>query len=299
MKIIQSFWTRPFLQAKKLLVGSRLNGGWPERKYNYYSIALSYHHLRRHYQQMELVTDMVGKEIIIDKLGLAYDQVTLELDTLADYDPGLWALGKIYTYQIQKEPFLHVDNDIYIWKPFDSRVSEAALVAQNRETSTAHYTETFADICKYFPYVPDYMKVMKDEPYIPCVNAGILGGQNIPFYQQYTEEVFDFVDRNHDYILENMEQFNSACVNVVFEQVIFYALSKAAGIDISYMFPSSKNNPNGIGFLHEKHLHNGYTHALGYYKNMRMVYTMVEHELREHHRESYDKINYLLSVLEL
>lgn len=299
MKIVQSFWTKPFLQSKIPLKGARLNGGWPERKYNYYSIALSYHHLRRHYPQMELVTDQVGKEIIIDKLGLAYDQVTLELDTLADYEPGLWALGKIHAYRLQKAPFLHIDNDIYIWKPFDSDVSEASLVAQNREVSTPHYTATFADICKYFPYVPDYLRAIQDETFIPCVNAGVLGGRNVAFYQEYTKEVFDFVDRNHDYILGNIEQFNSAFVNVVFEQVIFYALSKAAGIDISYMFPSANDNPVGIGYLHEKHLHNGYAHSLGIYKNMRMVYTLVAHELRECYPESYNRINYLLSISEL
>ncbi|NLR68500.1 hypothetical protein HGH92_29620 [Chitinophaga varians] len=299
MKIIQSFWTKPFLRSGDLLTDARLNGGWPHRRFNYYSIALSYHHLRKFYDEVELVTDSIGYELLIEKLRLAYNKVSVELDHLDDYEPGLWALGKIYAYRMQESPFLHVDNDIFINRPFGSVVSEAALVAQNKQASTPHYSTTFRDICKRFPYVPGYLKKIEELPFVPCVNAGILGGSNIAFFRQYTEEVFEFINRNHDFISGHMDQFNSAFVNVVFEQVLFYSLSREAGVDIDYLFPDHNDNPPSIGYLHEMDCHQGYAHALGDYKKLRMVYKMVEHELSTGYPESFSRINDLLSVLEL
>jgi hypothetical protein len=101
MKIIQSFWTKPFLQSPDLQ-DSRMNGGWPARKYNYFSWALSCLQLCRYYQNVELVTDDLGKFILIEKLKLPYTSVKTELNRINDYNAGLWALGKICAYRDRK-----------------------------------------------------------------------------------------------------------------------------------------------------------------------------------------------------
>ena len=52
------------------------------------------------------------------------------IDSLNEYDENLWALAKIKAYQTMNVPFLHVDGDVFIWKPFDSKLLASGLIAQ-------------------------------------------------------------------------------------------------------------------------------------------------------------------------
>src|SRR4029077_502271 len=47
------------------------------------------------------------------------------------HDPAWWALGKLYAYRAQREPFVHLDNDVFLWQPLPDRVESAPLFAQN------------------------------------------------------------------------------------------------------------------------------------------------------------------------
>ena len=130
MKIVQSLWSKPnqglpFSEKNKL--------GWPDRKYNYFSWALSVLQFKQYYDEVELVTDKEGYQLLIDKLGLPYSRVQVLLDDVNDYPPRLWAIGKIYVYNIQEQPFIHADGDVFIWKKFDERFESAPLVAQHWE----------------------------------------------------------------------------------------------------------------------------------------------------------------------
>lgn len=49
---------------------------------------------------------------MIDDLKLPYTKVHVVLDELNDYHKNLWAIGKIRTYQLQEEPFIHIDGDV-------------------------------------------------------------------------------------------------------------------------------------------------------------------------------------------
>ena len=125
MKIVQSFWSKPHSDALINVWESRSHGGWLDDKYHYMSWALSSYQLRKYYDEVELVTDAAGKELLIDILNLPYTNVVVKLDEINDYDRDLWALGKVYTYSLQQSPFLHVDGDIFIWKPFEKKLLES------------------------------------------------------------------------------------------------------------------------------------------------------------------------------
>ena len=83
------------------------------------SWALSCLQLNKFYNNVELITDSRGKELLIDKLKLPYKNVRIELDNLNfDCSPQLWVTNKIYSYTLHNEPFLNVDGDVYIFQPF-------------------------------------------------------------------------------------------------------------------------------------------------------------------------------------
>ena len=109
------------------------NSGWAFKETHYMSWALSCLQLRKFYDEVELVTDSEGADLLINKLHLPYTSCKPVLDKLVDENPAVWALGKIAAYEAQEVPFIHVDGDIYIWKPFPKRIEEADIAVQNVE----------------------------------------------------------------------------------------------------------------------------------------------------------------------
>jgi hypothetical protein len=49
-------------------------------------------------------------------------------------NPDFWNLGKILNYSLQEEPFIHLDNDLYLWSALPERLARA-VIAQNPEGS--------------------------------------------------------------------------------------------------------------------------------------------------------------------
>jgi hypothetical protein len=296
MKIVQSFWTKPFLHSGNH-TDQRLNGGWPERKYNYFSWMLSCLRLKEHYPCVELVTDSLGADILIGRLQLPYTQVSTSLDALGHQPANLWALGKIHAYRRQTSAFLHVDSDIFIRNPFDATIENAGLVAQNHELSTDGYMEGFSFILKHFSYIPPYLKKYGRLRYIPCTNVGIIGGRDIAFMQAYTAEVLDFLDRN----AASIARYNMSVsvLNIFFEQVIFHSLAQERQTNISYLFNDCSNTPTGIAYLHEAHRNKGFAHAYSGFKNRWIVYSAVERELKEAYPREYHRAVHLMDTLEL
>ncbi len=89
--------------------------------------------INRFYKNMEWVADEVDTEILIDKLDLPYTSVKFLPNKFNDFNVGLWAFPKIYAYGIQNEPFIHVDNDVFISEKLSSEIEGAELIVQNRE----------------------------------------------------------------------------------------------------------------------------------------------------------------------
>lgn len=222
MKIIQSYWSLPALSQENDKYG-RSNGGYIDSRFHHMSWALSCLTLKRFYNEVELITDKKGKELLIDTLKLPYTKVTICLDELNGYDPKLWAMGKIKAYQLQKEPFLHVDGDIFIWKAFGDKVFEQnPLIVQNMEVGYSCYTEQLSEMKPHFSYIPkDIINSFSEEESLTAINAGIIGGTDIDFFQEYTAEALRFICKN----LQHLHKINVGRFNIIFEQHLFYAMA--------------------------------------------------------------------------
>ena len=153
MKIVHSFWSKPCTVKGH----NQFDGGWLHKQYNYMSWALSCLQFRKYYDKVELVTDKKGKEIFIDQLKLPYTKVEVVLDDLNDYHPQLWALGKIYCYEMQNEPFIHADGDVFVWERFDKTFEEAPLVAQHLEVGFNYYYRLLNQIKEHFEYISSFL----------------------------------------------------------------------------------------------------------------------------------------------
>ncbi len=244
MKIIQSFWTKPIYQEKNHGDKDRLFGGWPSQKAHLCSWILSCLTLKKFYEKVELITDERGKRLLVDLLGLPYTNVIVALDQFNGMHPDLWAIGKIFAYSIQDQPFIHVDSDVYIGKKFENRLENAQLIAQNIDVNIELYKRVLAEIiCEKF-FFPSFIT---DNPHIfekpLAVNAGILGGKNIAFFSTYTAEAFNFLKKN----LDKISQVHIPSLNIIFEQFLFFYLAEGLSLPISTLFePLAPENPSPV-----------------------------------------------------
>ena len=122
---MQSYWSKAYKNFP--------NSGWAFKETHYMSWGLSCLQLKQFYDEVELITDSEGADLLINKLHLPYTSCKTTLDKLNNENPAIWALGKIVAYEEQQEPFIHVDGDVYIWNSFPKRIEEAGIVAQNIE----------------------------------------------------------------------------------------------------------------------------------------------------------------------
>ncbi len=232
MKIVHSFWSKPSFKASEHVKDDRIIGGWLDQPHFLMSWALSCLRSKTFYSDVELVTDQVGKRLLIDTLQLPYTKVHVALDKLEAYHQDLWAIGKIYTYALQNEPFLHIDSDVFIWEKFDERISSAALVAQNLEYDLKFYKTSLAQIEPLFklPAVMQLDRAKKNT--VIAANAGVIGGNNLDFFKYFSATAFDFLDQNE----ELLSQINVGLFNTVLEQYLYYLLAQEQGISITCYF---------------------------------------------------------------
>lgn len=281
--IVHSYWSKPYFttEADK--------GGWNKNIFHFMSCAFSCLKFNE-YHKISLITDKAGKELFIDKMGLPYHQVSTPLDLLNnEYPEYLWAIGKLYTYSIMEKPFIHVDNDIFIWEPLGQNLLSAPLVAHNLEVSYSHNKIFFTDILNKFRYVPDILiESFRLNNNVNEINAGILGGTDIHFFKEYCSLAFDFVDKNLD-IIRKLDR--PGMFNVIYEQFLFYALAKSKSRKIEYLITEEVDQHFlGLTDFWESPQKRKYIHTVGAYKTWYIIGEQIAHRLYKEYPEYYHRI---------
>ncbi len=287
MKFVHTFW-----------IGNNKNAleasfGWCSAKYHLMSWALSCLQLNKFYNNVELITDSRGKELLIDKLKLPYKNVRIELDNLNfDCSPQLWVTNKIYSYTLHNEPFLNVDGDVYIFQPFPDEVLSGDLIAQNIEQDFDYYNELVRIVNDTFDFVPLPIKkqIERSVP-IQASNAGILGGHDYQFFSGYYQLVQNFIAENKNKI-NQLTPAQMVNFNAVVEQYIFHCLGNDLEIEVNYLLDTVYDPSFFESFANFHHLPNdiSFMHALGDYKKNGWVCDQLANRLRMDYPEFYDRI---------
>jgi hypothetical protein len=185
---VWSFWAEPFRHGR----GST----WLTDYHALLSWVLSVETARRHYPDTSLVSDDAGAELLIDRLGLRFDRVSLDLNRLRGRDPSWWALGKLYAYRLQDVPFVHIDSDVYLWKRLPSEVESASVFAQSPEWFDPDNDRSYYNVRaveRTFPrggpgWLPKEWRWYTSGPGPRTASCcGILGGSRIELIADYAE----------------------------------------------------------------------------------------------------------------
>lgn len=287
MKIVQTFWID---EGKDPLKDSF---GWCSAPYHLMSWALSCLQLHQFYEDLELITDRKGKELLIDQLQLPFKKVRVELDDLDLVPiPGLWVMKKIYSYTLHEEPFLNVDGDVYVYSPFPDEILSSQLIAQNIEQDFDYYKELVGLVENTFPFVPKPIKnQIRDGLEIQASNAGIFGGNNHAFFKDYFQVVEQFIAANQKQI-KSLSPSQMVNFNAVVEQYIFHCLSSDQGIEVNYLLNTVYDPSFFESFANFHHLPNdiAFMHALGDYKKNGWVCDQLAHRLRLDYPEYFARV---------
>lgn len=285
MLYVQSFWSKPMFENDLKLE----KNSWYSKRTFYYGTALSALLLDKHNpKNTVLITDQMGKRLLLDILNLPYEKVLVELDYLNKYDSGLWALGKIYSYSLMKEPFVHFDFDFFLSSRLPERIENAELCAWVPELGKNYqntvYRPAMELLLKSYNTFHSKFQYFLDHGFWYAYNAGIIGGSCLSIFKELKEMAFFMVDNN-----SSSSELNDR-FNIILEQYIYAGLAKLYKKEIICLEDD---------FHFAKFSVNQSLHLLGPGKKVPLSCKEVEEILINEFPEYYNKINCLIQNNEI
>lgn len=287
MRYVWSLWTKP--------LGGVRGSGWNSEKHHLLSWILSVETARRHGGTTCLVTDDVGARVLVDGLNLPFDCVTMDLNAMACSDSDWWALGKVYTYSLQRKPFVHIDSDVFLWSPLPKELLAAPVFAQCPESYShgnpyyrcAEFEFAIASVNGWIPKELD--RYTPADGVLQPVSCGILGANRIDFIRYFASLSLRMMEEplNQD-AWALLRDKNS--VNLIFEQYFLAACldyhtsrpdSAFYNISISYLFKS-------ILDAYQSAKDAGYTHLWADTKKNPRILERLEDRVRAEYPQHYE-----------
>ncbi len=287
MIAVWSFWSKPYRLSR--------HKTWASERHHLLSWILSVELARKHFCKTQLVTDEQGARMLVEGLKLEFDTVTTALDVLDRHYPRWWALGKIYTYRAQHEPFIHIDSDVYLWKPLPV-TADTPLFAQNPEHfrvgSSFYKPELVLDfMVQHNGWLPEQWRWFlagTDKQRAEC--CGVFGGNRLEFINYYADLAIRFIEHTDNRHLW-AELDKRIETNVLVEQYLLSACieynnrhGKVSGqsLAIEYLFASQQD-----AFNPEKAAAAGYTHLIADSKKDATIANSLELRVEKDYPEAY------------
>jgi hypothetical protein len=286
---VWSFWTKPSRSSKR--------ASWFSEKHHLLSWVLSTETTRRHYPETTLLTDDQGADLLINGIGLEFDDVSTELNDLNQHDPEWWALGKLYAYRAQKKPFVHIDADVFLWKALPSEVGSAPLFAQNPEFISEGFWYNPQEFIEFIEHrkgwVPrelTWFSLQESGQRGDC--CGIFGGNQVDFIQYYADTVISLIENESNF--DNWLHLPGKPIHMMLiEQYMLSACieyqrntpgSYYQDIQIEYLFDSVAK-----AYEPQRAKAIGYTHLIGDAKRNPEIATRLERKVARDYPYQYRK----------
>lgn len=292
-RAVWTFWTKP-----------GIHGGWFDLLSHTSGWVLSVNLAREHFSTLALYTDTTGWELL-EPLNLPFDEVHLDYDNF-DMPITWWASAKMNTLSRQKEPFVHLDTDVFLWKPLPERLKKFDVFAQSYEGATpnesAHYRIEL--VRQHFvnwdlPLPEEFLSYLFKPGHQHALNTGIVGGSNLDFINYYVKSALYLMssDVYQDFwiYLRREHNYTDGQFMILLEQYFLNAICE---------FYESKNTFKGNNIQYGTLLKNdslknmdsaaeaiGYTHMISGKRDYRIVGKMVEY-VQHRYKEQYETIKH-------
>jgi hypothetical protein len=171
-----------------------------------YIMALSAATIRKYHEDFTLITDDAGKELA-EECRLPYSKI-VSVGTGFESDPSVWIHSKLYTYRTTKEPFVHFDNDIFLWEALPQGFLDNEVVGFHSETFLWYkyedYRQTLLNVGVPIPALRETYPTSR----MP-INMAVFGGQNWQAINQYAEFLEDYL-RDRAYFFDATDEQKTA-----------------------------------------------------------------------------------------
>jgi hypothetical protein len=262
MRAVWSFWSKPFQ--------GYMGRTWLQPLHHCLAWGLSLRLARRHYRETMLVTDLAGAVLLVDQLGLSFTHVSTELERIRKVDIGWWTMGKLLAYSLQDRPFVHLDTDVFLWKPLPRSLTDAPVFAQCPEEhhpvdewcGVRDVENAFAQRGLSLPVEWQWVRAC-DSHDARQENCGILGGTHTDFIRYYANAAMDLLTSPTNAsvwaAIPEKSGFNPVIEQFTLSAFVRYHRahreSPFPSVDIRYLFPSFMDAYNAnlaarIGFTH-------------------------------------------------
>ena len=185
MKLVYSFWSAP-LKNRWKQADNRLEDF---EQSTLRCMLLSILYAKKWGFRVEVVTDLEGQKLL---QGMPYDKLTTELEFLS-YNGKTWVEGKIMAISIQKEPFIHIDWDVFLLKHKVVEIFKtfkADLLVQSVDDKNyfaPNFMEEVAEMSHMLKAsdndVPHYHK-QHDKQF----NCGVMGFRNLKLRDEFVQD---------------------------------------------------------------------------------------------------------------
>jgi hypothetical protein len=303
MRAVWSFWSMPYAASTGLR--------WQSERHHLFAWVLSLMEARRHYPNTTLVTDTPGKVLLVERLGLPFEEVSTSLDALADRPVHFWVLGKLYAYRQQQEPFFHLDTDVFLFKPLPEWLTSADFFAQNPETFALDQNGYYRpdDINRALELTggwrPPAWTWAHENRLNYAINCGLVGGRRPEFIRSFAAEAIRLIeDPANQPAWQILGDLRSE--NVVFEQYLLgaylshtrqvrgvgaHALLEQTDLECRFLFSSMEE-----AFDDERSHQLGYTHLLGMVKSDSSLLGRIEARVKRDYPAYYERCERLLKT---
>lgn len=290
MRAVWSFWTRPFKEYYRQL--------WISEKHHLLAWVLSVEAARKHYPETALITDDDGAALLVDRIGLNFQRVSTELSALRAEDARWFNLGKLHAYRSQEGPFVHIDSDVFLWKPLPPWAQAAPIFAQNPELFPEDGVTCYRpEMCQTTiqssgGWLPDEWIWYNGRGGNEAVNCGVLGGNHTRFIGYYADQAISMMQH-----LDNQAAWKSLAAGVgdgiMIEQYFLSACiqyhkkrngSSYSDVALKYLFSTFNKS-----FEPKRAKALGYTHLINGAKKNADIATRLEERVRRDHPEYYDR----------
>lgn len=172
-----------------------------------------------------LYTDSYGLENLKE---VKYDEIILFDEAITSkFFPSIWSLGKILAMSLTKEPFIHLDFDLFLFKRLENEIEKKDFFSLYTEPWVSLHTSVRDDAQNILNIYPNQKEI--DINHIVSSNFAIVGGQKFEEINDVCKKILDFAILYKEKFIELKNigfKAPSWILAVTFEQILIPNLLK-------------------------------------------------------------------------
>jgi len=248
-----------------------------------YTTSLSILCASRVFKEVQFISTDWGVDVFTE-IGIPVTDYSTKLNEIKDISKYFWAYGKLLAYTEQTKPFVHIDNDVFLWEPLPRKILMAKLCFQSLEPFDAQGYQYYNQLKECWNMAKVRPQVIVDNEVTDfAYNCGICGGNDVEFFKEHRECSAEYI-----FAPENQNLFFRKFRDMAIHQNLFHEQYFIASLiqkhDMRKSVRVLSDNAMDIPGKFK------YTHLWGTTKTDRGMMARVQIRLREESRDLHDRV---------